>query len=314
VVNLLAGAVVLLTVPVTSVSLAVRFRRARGLERQQLRHAAHTIATFSTRLRDQVDLTTLTGELLAVVDQTMQPPGRRHGCDPKRRNGQGTPTAVRGAPDDPAELRFQRTWSSAARTGNAPCRGWFMRGSAGSRDTDDGAEADDPLIGASVEPVSRTRRNGQAVMLPCRGCLRALVTASNGPTRHSLSGPLLVHAQARLRRTPSASIPGDDEDADAPGLAVPSSDCLFLSGVLSGGACDRVGQPFPLADDPPTLRIVTDERLDELHGSSPTMSRIGVPFAALCSNRSMRSAYIAVPSPPVPKYLRYRSRASTAVR
>jgi hypothetical protein len=25
------------------------------------------------RLRDQVDLTTLTGELLAVVDQTMQP-------------------------------------------------------------------------------------------------------------------------------------------------------------------------------------------------------------------------------------------------
>ena len=35
--------------------------------------AAHTIATFSARLRDQVDLTTLTGELLAVVDQTMQP-------------------------------------------------------------------------------------------------------------------------------------------------------------------------------------------------------------------------------------------------
>jgi hypothetical protein len=35
--------------------------------------AAHTIATFSTWLRDQVDLDTLTGELLAVVDQTMQP-------------------------------------------------------------------------------------------------------------------------------------------------------------------------------------------------------------------------------------------------
>ena len=28
---------------------------------------------FSTRLRDEVDLATLTGELLAVVDQTMQP-------------------------------------------------------------------------------------------------------------------------------------------------------------------------------------------------------------------------------------------------
>jgi hypothetical protein len=35
--------------------------------------ADQTITTFSARLRDQVDLTTLTGELLTVVDQTMQP-------------------------------------------------------------------------------------------------------------------------------------------------------------------------------------------------------------------------------------------------
>jgi hypothetical protein len=35
--------------------------------------AAQTIATFGTRLRDQVDLDTLTGELLTVVDHTMQP-------------------------------------------------------------------------------------------------------------------------------------------------------------------------------------------------------------------------------------------------
>jgi hypothetical protein len=40
VVNLLADAVVPLTVPVSAVSLAVRFRRARGLERQQLRWLA----------------------------------------------------------------------------------------------------------------------------------------------------------------------------------------------------------------------------------------------------------------------------------
>jgi hypothetical protein len=32
-----------------------------------------TIATFGIRLRDQVDLDTLAGELLAVADQTMQP-------------------------------------------------------------------------------------------------------------------------------------------------------------------------------------------------------------------------------------------------
>jgi hypothetical protein len=36
-------------------------------------HAAQTIQAFSTRLRDQVDLDTLSSELLAVVDQTMQP-------------------------------------------------------------------------------------------------------------------------------------------------------------------------------------------------------------------------------------------------
>jgi len=36
-------------------------------------NAAQTIQAFSTRLRDQVDLDTLSRELLAVVDQTMQP-------------------------------------------------------------------------------------------------------------------------------------------------------------------------------------------------------------------------------------------------
>jgi hypothetical protein len=35
--------------------------------------AARTIAAFSGRLRDEIDLATLTGELLTVVEQTMQP-------------------------------------------------------------------------------------------------------------------------------------------------------------------------------------------------------------------------------------------------
>jgi hypothetical protein len=35
--------------------------------------AARTIAAFSDRLRQQVDLDTLTGELLAVAEETMQP-------------------------------------------------------------------------------------------------------------------------------------------------------------------------------------------------------------------------------------------------
>jgi hypothetical protein len=36
-------------------------------------NTAQTIEAFSTRLRDQVDLDTLATELLAVVDQTMEP-------------------------------------------------------------------------------------------------------------------------------------------------------------------------------------------------------------------------------------------------
>jgi hypothetical protein len=35
--------------------------------------AARTVEAFAARLRDQVDLDGLHGELLAVVDQTMQP-------------------------------------------------------------------------------------------------------------------------------------------------------------------------------------------------------------------------------------------------
>jgi hypothetical protein len=43
-----------------------RFNRARY-------DAARTVAGFATRLRDQVDLDALAAELLAVVDQTVQP-------------------------------------------------------------------------------------------------------------------------------------------------------------------------------------------------------------------------------------------------
>jgi hypothetical protein len=36
-------------------------------------HTAKTIEAYSTRLRDEIDLDTLSTELLAVVDQTMEP-------------------------------------------------------------------------------------------------------------------------------------------------------------------------------------------------------------------------------------------------
>ena len=64
------------TLAVAAVFQPARRRVQAAVDRRfnRRRHdAAQTIAGFSARLRDQVELDTLTGELLAVVDQTMQP-------------------------------------------------------------------------------------------------------------------------------------------------------------------------------------------------------------------------------------------------
>ena len=42
--------------------------------------AARTVEVFSSRLRDQVDLDTLSSELLTVVDRTVQPASASLGC------------------------------------------------------------------------------------------------------------------------------------------------------------------------------------------------------------------------------------------
>jgi len=53
-------------------------------------HAAQTIQAFSTRLRDQIDLDTLCAELLAVVDQTVEPTQVSFWLRPSRHGSSGT--------------------------------------------------------------------------------------------------------------------------------------------------------------------------------------------------------------------------------
>jgi hypothetical protein len=61
--------------------------------------AAETIQAFSTRLRDQIDLDTLAAELLAVVDQTMEPTRVSLWLRP---SVHGSSAAARGQPRPPA--------------------------------------------------------------------------------------------------------------------------------------------------------------------------------------------------------------------
>jgi hypothetical protein len=60
--------------------------------------AAKTVEAFSARLRDQIDLDTLSAELLVVVNQTMQPTGVWLWLRPPTHGTSGAARAAAGRP------------------------------------------------------------------------------------------------------------------------------------------------------------------------------------------------------------------------
>ena len=76
--------------------------------------AARIIEGFGARLRDQVDLDTLTTDLLAVVDQTIQPTQARCGYG-HRQNRHAPPQALRPR-DDTVEPNGAPRWIDMTNT------------------------------------------------------------------------------------------------------------------------------------------------------------------------------------------------------
>jgi hypothetical protein len=169
-------AVAAATLAVAAVFQPARRRIQQTVDRRFNRHrhdAGQTIAAFSARLRNQVDLDTLTAELLTVVDQTMQPTQASLWLRPQALSTTAAGPAMVGKPalDDQENDRHPRGRPPSAGVAGRP--GLLApRRPAGRPTTGLGGRAA-PVVRHSLVQASEPRPAGRrAAHLPCASTVR----------------------------------------------------------------------------------------------------------------------------------------------